>query len=231
MELGELLVIGGAPESLTDWARDCDELEEAWDLCDRADHRIWLAAVGGASLDVLVEAAARAVLEVIDTLPEGRDPLYAAVEAAISGFDIEECRTLAETCEALVEASAGYRVPAASRFDHAARAAALLARAAEAAQIAAAVAERSRLDQASYRSALVGLGTVGIMPTDPDPVRFDPTRPTADPVQTVVLETIRAAADAVQEAASALAPSTGEAPSLDDAHGTLDHILRESLEE
>jgi hypothetical protein len=203
-ELVGLLEEADAPESVLAWAAPHGSLEDAWNACARPDHRCWLAAVAGAPMERIVDAAATAFFSVA----EGRDDLASltqALEAVVAEDDGPTCVELAETCEAQAERGpAGYRsAPASAAYAGAARAAALVCRAREAMLSAELSLEGARLDRARNTSVLLGGGVHAFLPANAGPVRLSDV-PKAHAVHGALLFVVAACAEACREIAASL---------------------------
>lgn len=200
-----------APDELVTSVRDTlADLDQAWEACDRGAHRVWLAAVAGAPIEVMIEAGAAAVTALLERLPEPPEAAVVALERAVGGATTVDLLAAAEACEALADAGS-YRGTSAPARAAAARAAALVARAAEGLAAGEARREATRLEQAQRTGAFVGVGTHAVLPADPGPARLDVAHGPADPAQGTFLYAVAAVAEAVAEVAAAL----GDEPATD----------------
>lgn len=229
MEMHEILRRIDAPDELSEWVeRELLDFDQAWEGCRRGDHRIWLAACGGAPIEELIEAAAAALLEVEAGFTQTAGPVVSAIESAVAGGDPEALLAAAEACERISEAGiGGYRASLAPGYEAIARGGALLARAAEGLVAGAAAREAGRLEEARHRSSMLGVGSHAALPAAEGPPRLDVMRAAADPAQGVFLFCVAAAAQAVLEAEDA---ATSRGQPLADARRTCDALARQSLE-
>lgn len=224
MELGDVLEAMDAPEALVRHVRELSlDLGEAWERCHRPEHRIWLAAVAGAPIEVLVEASAAAVLVLLERLGDPSETLAEAVELAAAGAGADELARAAERCEAIAERGAsGYRDSLERKFEGAARAAAFVARAGEGLAQGEARSEADRLDKARHTAAMLGAAVHVVLPPPGEPARLNVFTLEQDPAQGAFLYAVAACAEAVARVAElpdALAPEA------------LDDIVRSALEE
>ncbi len=100
----------GAPSDLLMWIDTLELDENPWEQCDRGDWLIWLAAVAGAPVVALIDAAAacaRRALKVVKK--EERAPLKTAIRAARKRESADACGEAAEACELLVPRKRGDR--------------------------------------------------------------------------------------------------------------------------
>ncbi|MEC7524975.1 MAG: hypothetical protein VYE22_34155 [Myxococcota bacterium] len=236
MELHALLESADAPDALVAEVKEAElEFDAAWARVARADHRLWLAAVGGTPVEVLVEATAAAVLTAVDTFTEAPEPVVRALELSVGGAEPAELLAAAEACEAVAVSgfgAGGYRSAAEPGSAEAARAAALVARGAEGLAAGEAQREALRLDQARARSAYLGVGVQVALSSPEGPARLDVLAAAGDPAQGAFLFVVAACAEAVRESARAVAAGNpradaAEASALED----LDRVVRRAIEE
>lgn len=226
MELGDVLARLEAPEALVRQVAGLS-FEEAWDECVRAGHRIWLAACAGAAIEALVEAAATAVLVVLERLGDPSPALARAAELAVAGGSVSELSRAAARCEQIAEAAQGtYRIAPGVAVPHAARAAALVARAAEGLTEGEARREAVRLERARARGALLGAGMHAFLPAGEGPARIHLPTVDADPAQSAFLFAVAACAESLFESEAALHALRGPLAPSD-----LDAIVRGALED
>lgn len=202
MRLADALERMDAPESLLQPVRELDlELDAAWERCARADHRVWLAAGAGAPVELLVEASAAAVLVLLERLGDPSDALSDAAELAAGGASIRDLARAAERCEQIAErGEASYRTAPGIGLVHAARAAALVARAAEGLGQGEARREAVRLERARHTGALLGAGAHAVLPARDEPARVNVHALTSDPAQGAFVYAVAACAEALFEA-------------------------------
>lgn len=225
LELHDILGRTGAPPELVAAVRERGlELDEAWKRCARGDHRMWLAACGGASIEALVEAAAAAVLVVCERYDRASDPVARTVELAVSGaIDADDASIAA--CDAIAGGALGtYRQATYPGLGHAARAAALVVRAAQGLREGEARREAARLLRARQTAAILGAGTHITLPADPGPARLHPVLAAHDPAQGAFVFAVAAAAEALVECAAAT-----QAEGI-DSERELDEAVRSVIE-
>lgn len=223
MELADVLEAMDAPDALVDGVRrDALDLGEAWETCVEADHRVWLAASAGAPVEVLVEASASAVLVLLERLGDPSPVLADAAQLAVAGASARELGLAAERCEEIAERGAGYRDAAGLDLGHAARAAALVARAGEGLAQGEARREAVRLDRAQHMASMLGAAVHAVLPANADAARVDVNAIGRDPAQGAFVYAVAACAEALREVAS-----LREVVDPDE----LDAIVRSVLEE
>ncbi len=225
VELHDILGRAGAPQELVRLVRDGRlDFDGAWLRCERGDHRIWLAACGGATVEALVEAAGAAVLVVCERYDRASDAVARTVELAVSGaIDADDASV--GTCDAIAGGDLGtYREAMYPGLPHAARAATLVIRAAQGLREGEARREAARLLRARQTAAILGAGAHITLPADPGPARLHPALAAHDPAQGAFLFAVAAAAEALVECAAARA-----AEDL-DADLELDDVVRTVLE-
>lgn len=211
MELHEALRAIGAPAEFAD-AVAADEVafEDAWQRCQRADHRIWLAACGGAPIEVVIETAALVVMSAAEELDA--DAVVRAAELAVAGA-LDELPRAVEHCEQLASGavSGGYREAQHPALPHLARAGMLLANAAQGLAEGEARREAERLERAHRTAVLLGAGTSITLPAPDEPARLHPMLAAHDPAQGAFLFAVAACAEAIREVSAARL--AGPAPS------------------
>lgn len=230
MELYEALRSIGAPAELASTIEDEATLEDVWAACERGDHRLWLAACGGAPIELLIEAAAVAVFVVAEELDA--DAILETTELAVAGA-LDELPAAIAACEALVsDAAGGYRDAQKPGLPHAARAAMLLAHAAQGLSEGEARREAERLDRAQRSAALLGAGSSITLPAHAGPARLSPDRAAHDPAQGSFAFAVAAAAEAITECVAArLAGSDPDAEARAAVERELDTVVHEALTE
>ncbi len=199
MDLHELLDAADAPDDLVAWAREEDlDFEGAWVACARGDHRLWLAACGGAPIERVIEAAAAALFAVEASVAATSTMIDEALTLAISGGGAVELLTAAEACERIADGGmADYRREAGPDLEALARSSALIARAAEALIAGDARREAVRLEQARAAGANLGIGMQSVLPRGEGPARLDILAAAADPAQGSFLFCVAACAEAL----------------------------------
>jgi hypothetical protein len=230
MELSDVLERVGAPAPLVIGVRErVLDLEQAWSECRRGEHRVWLAAVGGAPVEVIVECAAAVVLSVCERLGRSLERIAETAERAVSG-DTEGLEEAIDACEALAQADpTTYREPAAAGLAQAARAGALVGHAALALAEGEARREAPRLERARRMAALLGAGADTTLPARAGPARLEPLSE-PDPAQASFAFAVAAAADAVEASEAALRATT-DPDAADWARAEVDALVRAALEE
>jgi hypothetical protein len=222
VELNDLLARIGAPDDLIrEVERELLDLEQAWEEVRAPAERVWLAAVAGAPLVILLEALGDLVEAGRQELAGDTSTLAAALSRALGDAPAEACAEAAAVCEELAaRPPSGYREQGASAraYRAAARAAAGLARAAEGLRIAEAQREATRLDAARSAGALVGVAAHAVLPPEAGPLRLSPLASAEDPAHGMLLYAVASLA----EAAGAAGASDPE---------SFDAALRELLEE
>ena len=236
MELHELLERVDAPDDLVVWARDAAlEFDAVWATLTRGDHRLWVAACGGTPIEVLVEAAAAAVLTAVDTFTEAPEPVVHALELAVGGGSAVELLEAAEACEQVAVSGfgrGGYRSAAGPGSAEASRAAALVARAAEGLIAGEAQREGVRLEQARARGAYLGVGAQAALSSPEGPPRLDVMAAASDPAQGAFLFAVAACAEALAESARAVAEGNPDTAAAEQsARRDLDRVVRRTIEE
>lgn len=228
-----------APQELLDWLGD--QGADPWGRCPRADWLAWLAASEGWPLATLLDAACDCVAQAVDSLVGGAAPLYQAIvvaretltaQAALSPSTIEDCIHAADDCDvAAREYPASYRAAMLRGYPAAARAAAWLARAAEGLTTAEARSEAARLEEGQTRGLMLGAHPAIMVPAADGPARLDPSAPLGDPVQAELVYALAAIAQAIEEAARALAPTPDDVDSLAEVRLSFADRLRDRLAE
>lgn len=227
VELDEVLERVGAPGALVREVRErALDFAQAWDECADVTHRLWLAACGGAPVEVVVESACAVVLRVTERLGRRADFVAEAAERAARG-DVTELSPALEACETWVEAApATYRDPASASLWHAAKAASLVGHAALGLAEGEARREAPRLEQARRTAALLGAGSHITLPARAGPARLEPLA-APDPAQSSFAYAVAAAAEALVECVAALrALEQGGA-----IEAEVDALVRGTLEE
>lgn len=211
MELHQILRRVDAPEALAAWAEsELLDLEQAWDRCNRGDHRIWLAACGGMPIEKLIDAAAEVLLVVAEELDVSIDRVASTIEAASIGDSSEALLEMAEDCDRIAqEGAGGYREGKSDENASVARGAASLARAAEGLVAGAAVRDASRVDEARGRSVMLGVGIQSMLPRDVGVPRLDVSGDGQGPAQGIFLFCVAACSEAVSEAQVAVVTRGG----------------------
>jgi len=203
-----------APQELLAWLDS--EPRDSWLDCPRADWLVWMAACTGTPIVTVLEAALECVVRAVDTMPGGAAPLREAIEAARRAWTAEPstagateaCVRAAETCdEARRQYPETYRSTMRPGYPAAAQAAAWLARAAEGLATAEARSEAERVEEGRTRALTLGAHPDIMVPSRRGPARLDPSAGAGDPVQEELSYALAAAAQAVDDAALALAPS------------------------
>ena len=233
-DLGDMLARVDAPEPLVSRAQAEEwSFEAAWGECDRGDHRIWIAACGGAPIEVLLEAAAVTVLRALEGFSDGTETLLEAIEGAVAGEPPDVLIAAAEACETLADGGVGgYRAATAPGYGALARAAALVARAGEGLAAGEAAREAGRLDQASRAAAYLGVGQQIVLPAAAGPARLDVLAAAADPAAGAFHFSVAALAEAVAEAGLALAAGASDPEgAISEARARLDAIVRVAIED
>lgn len=224
MELHEILERLGAPGDLAGWVREgLTDLEQAWERCERPDHRIWLAACAGTPIEGLIEAAAAAVAWRVEELVDPAEPVLRALELSVNGAPAAALLEVAEACERVARGGVGtYRSTGSPEHASIAQAAGLVARAAEGLLAGEARQEAGRLEQARRTGALIGVGTQVALPARAGPARLDVLAAAHDPAHGMFLFAVAASAEAVAEM------EAGRAASPDGRE--LDRLIRRTLE-
>lgn len=231
MEIYEVLRSVGGPADLADVLEDTAlSFDEAWDGCRRGDHRVWLAACGGAPIEAVIEAAATAVLVLAEALEA--EVVLETAQLAVAGA-IDELPGAIAACEALAsDPTGGYRDAQQPGLPHAARAAMLLAHAAEGLAEGEARREATRLDQAQRSAALLGAGSNITLPAQAGPARLSPSLAAGDPAQGSFVFAVAAAAEAVRECVAAqLAGRSPDADEVSAAEREVDASVRDAITE
>jgi hypothetical protein len=232
MELHEILERADAPSALVRWVRESlADLDQAWERCARPDHRIWLAAVAGAPIEALIEAAAAVVTRRLEGEARPPEAVLRALELALGGGSGPELLEAAEACEAVAGGGVGsYRDAEPPRHAPLARAAALVAGAAEGLSTGEARREAARLEQARQTGAFVGVGTQIALPARAGPARLDVLAAGRDPAQGVFLFAVAAAAEAALEASALEGATPADAAASEALVRELDALVRDVLE-
>lgn len=228
MELEETLASADAPDELTRWAtRRHLDFDQAWDLCERGDHRIWLAACGGAPIQALIEAAAATVYVAEERSTGSPAAIADALDLAVVGAEPDELLRAAEVCEHIAQGgSAGYRDISGPGTAARARAAALVVRAAEALVAGNARREASRLEHARAIGAVLGVGMQAALPRRDGPARLNVVAAAGDPAQGTFLFAVAASAQAVADVLESLERSGAD---RDSVGRELDAIVRGAM--
>jgi hypothetical protein len=231
MELHDILREIGAPDELSaDVEEQESSFEEAWERCGRGDHRVWLAAAGGVPVELLIEAAAGAVLVTGEKLGEAAEVVLEAAELAVSR-SVDELPEAIAACESVAGGGVGsYRGAHLLGLPHAARAAILVAHSAQGLTEGETRREAVRLDQAQRSAAMLGVGSSITLPAQAGPARLQSMLAARDPAQGSFLFAVAAAAEAVAECALAELGGSEEAKVRAEVEGALDRVVREVLE-
>ena len=214
MELYTALRNIDAPRELLAWL-ECDP-DDRWLDCPRADWLLWMTVCSGTPIVTVLEAARECVVRAVAAMPGGATPLREAIDSARSAWTAEPgaagtteaCVRAANRCdEARRQYPETYRSTMLAGYPAAARAAAWLARAAEGLATAEARSEAQRVEEGRTRALTLGAHPDIMVPFRRGPAWLDPSAGPGDPVQQELSYALAAAAQAVNDAALALAPS------------------------
>jgi len=221
MELHELLELANAPDEIVRWAReDLLDFDTAWERCRRSDHRLWLAAVAGAPIEDVIDAAAAVVMTVEAQVGGVPAVVGDALTMAVEGARQRQLSAAAKACEHIADGGmADYRSGAGPSVEALASATALVVRAAEALMAGEARREAVRLEQARAVGANLGIGMQSVLPQGDGPARLSVLAAASDPAQGSFLFCVAACAQAV------LLMKTVDAMPTDE----LDDVVSETL--
>ena len=206
MTLSSLLERLEAPEKLLVWASSTDQ-EGAWSACVRGDWMVWVAACSRVPVRPLLQAACDCVLEAVLAMSAGTEPLTRAVELARLAGPAKECRAAAKRCDQAAAAiPANYRSAVAPGYRAAARAAAWVARASDGLSTAEVRAETRAWEKAHQYSIGMNIIAHATLSKHPRAMRVDGSAAPDDPAQEQIAYAVAAAAQALAQAAIALAP-------------------------
>ena len=215
-DVWELLKAAGAPEALVTWSkRFAQDIDRAFDACDRPEWIIWLAAVGLVPLERIV----RAVIDEVEAAADVNAPIGPRTRAAIDtarlslsrDVDGPECMAAADEAEreAREAETASVRVVS-DGVMHVSKATAWLARAAEGLIAGRLRAESQRLLVAREKAGMLGTGMQLFVGEEP-PLTLVADKVPEDPEQGALVYMVAALAESATEIAASLgAPAGGE---------------------
>ncbi len=228
--LGRRLRRAGAPTDLVQWIDSLPLDDDPWQQCDRGDWLIWLAALAGAPVVALVDAAVASARRALKVVKKGRAPLKKAIRAARDRVSADACGGAAEACEMLGPHGRGddYRSTAAPSYESAAAAAAHVARAAEALLVADAHLAAENMRDADERGAVLGVGSQSTM----GPRRQSPTLElgASGPGAEALSFAVDACAQAALEACEALLPEIPSERERERIEAALSEIVFDALD-
>lgn len=236
MDLTTALERVDAPEELLDWHDR--HRGTAWQDCPRPDWLLWIGACSGTPVAPLLEAASECVRRAVEAMPGGTTPLLQALQVARRTWHTEapepqasqSCVAAARRCDAALRSyPETYRSTMLAGYPAAARAAGWLARAAEGWATAEARAEAERIEEGRSRALTLGAHPDIMVPARSGPAVLDPEAPPGDPVQEELTYAIAAGAEAVDEAANALAPSPEDAVRRGEVRATFADQVRQTV--